>query len=88
MSRSDLQTAEMADTQRHVLARPFLAARSSTYTLIVLAGMIAAFGYSLRHDGIFTCQASGYGANRYLAYCQATAYSDYDHGAFWFGYVH
>jgi hypothetical protein len=54
------------------------------YSLIVAVVALAAFAYSLRYQGIFSCQASGYGADRYLAYCQATSYSDYDHGAFWF----
>jgi hypothetical protein len=47
--------------------------------------MFVAFLYALRWDGIFACPAKGYaGGDRYLAYCQARTYGDYDHGAFWF----
>jgi hypothetical protein len=51
---------------------------------MIAVAAVTAFAYGLRHQGIFGCQASGYGTDRYLAYCQATNYSDYDHGAFWF----
>ena len=47
--------------------------------------MAVAFAYVLRTNGVFACSASGYGPNVYLAYCNSTAYGDYDHGAFWFG---
>jgi hypothetical protein len=33
---------------------------------------------------IFACQATGYTSDRYLSYCGATEYGDYEHGAFWF----
>jgi len=61
------------------------AARPGAYLLIVLAAVLGTSGYSLRKDGLFSCQAAGYASNDYLAYCQATSYGDYDHGAFWFG---
>jgi hypothetical protein len=60
------------------------ASRPCTYISIILAAFLGALAYSLRSDGIFSCQATGYGADRYLAYCNATSYGDYDHGAFWF----
>ena len=41
--------------------------------------------YKIRVDGIFACQAAGYGSNAYLSDCTAKTYGDYDHGAFWFG---
>ena len=62
-----------------------LAARSGLYILLVLALALGAAGYSLRRYGIFSCQASGYASDRYLRYCAATSYGDYDHGAVWFG---
>jgi len=54
------------------------------YLLILLAAALGASAFSLRHDGIFACKASGYGSDRFLSYCQAKKYGDYDHGAFWF----
>lgn len=54
------------------------------YVLIILAVMAAAFLYSLRWNGIFACPANAYDGGSYLGYCQASAYGDYDHGAFWF----
>jgi hypothetical protein len=62
-----------------------LAARSGLYTLLVLAVALCAGAYNLRTHGIFSCSASGYGADGYLGYCGATSYGDYDHGAIWFG---
>lgn len=59
--------------------------RTAVYVAIVLATIIAGAGYKLRHDGVFACDAAGYSAERYLAYCQASNYGDYDYGAFWYG---
>jgi hypothetical protein len=62
-----------------------LVARSGLYALLVIAVALSACAYSLRKYGIFSCPASGYGADGYLGYCGATSYGDYDHGAIWFG---
>jgi hypothetical protein len=62
-----------------------LAPRSGAYILLVLAVALIAGAYSLREYGIFGCSASGYTSDRYLSYCTATSYGDYDHGAIWFG---
>jgi len=62
-----------------------LRARTGLYLLLVLAVVLVSGAYSLRKYGIFSCQASGYGSDRYLGYCGATSYGDYDHGAMWFG---
>jgi hypothetical protein len=51
--------------------------------LLVGALLIAGAREMLLHQ-IFACPGSGYGSERYLAYCQASLYGDYDHGAFWF----
>jgi hypothetical protein len=59
--------------------------RQSAYIVIVVSVMIVSCMIGLRRDSLFSCQASGYGRDRYLAYCQATHYGDYDHGALWFG---
>jgi hypothetical protein len=61
-----------------------LNARPGAYIVIILAVVAGTFVYSLRMNGIFACQTAGYGSDRYLAYCQATKYGDYDYGAFWF----
>ena len=55
------------------------------YLSFVLSAAAGAGVLGLRLDSLFACQAAGYGSDRYLAYCQATNYGDYDHGAFWFG---
>lgn len=55
------------------------------FSLIVMAVLLASAGYALRTSGLFACQAQGYRAGRYLSYCQAVKYGDYDHGAIWFG---
>ena len=63
----------------------FFGVRSGFYVLLLLAVALGAGAYSLRKYNIFDCQASGYSSDGYLAYCGATSYGDYDHGAFWFG---
>ncbi len=60
-------------------------ARPGVYIAVIVAVVGGTLVYSVRLDGLFACQASGYGSDRYAAYCQATRYGDYDHGAFWFG---
>lgn len=45
---------------------------------------LAACAYSVRRYGIFSCSASGYSSDKYLSYCEATSYGDYEYGAFWF----
>lgn len=61
------------------------ASRPVAYVLILLAVVLAVSAYQQRREGLFSCQGSDYQPDRYLAYCQATGYGDYDHGAFWFG---
>jgi hypothetical protein len=51
------------------------------YIAIVLAVAAVAVVYSIRFDGAFACQASGYDQDRYLAYCNVDGYGEYDHGA-------
>ena len=60
-------------------------ARPGLYVTVVLAALVAAFAFHMREAGIFSCPARDYGENRYLGYCNGTAYGDYDHGALWFG---
>ena len=54
------------------------------YTLVIFGVMVAAFALHVRRSGIFACPGNVYDGDHYLAYCGATAYGDYDHGAFWF----
>jgi hypothetical protein len=42
------------------------------------------FLYKLRFEGVFACPAAASG-DAFLADCNSVGYSDYDHGAFWFG---
>src|SRR5579862_5884246 len=81
---TDLDSAELTETRDRDHASPLFVARPGAYILIVLTVVFSACAYSLRAYGIFNCQASGYGADRYLAYCGARTYGDYDYGAFWF----
>jgi len=60
-------------------------ARPALYISIVLGVVLAVYAYKLRTEGIFACSAAGYSSDRYLAYCHAKGYGDYEHGAFWFG---
>jgi hypothetical protein len=53
------------------------------YLLVVVVGLVAGFALAQRTGGVFACQANGYVANQYLAYCGGNHYGDYDHGAFW-----
>jgi hypothetical protein len=60
-------------------------ARPAIYILILLTACAASFLYRFRVDSVFACPASGYTSERFLAYCEATNYGDYEHGAFLFG---
>ena len=55
------------------------------YIMILVFFVVGAYAYKLRTEGIFACSADGYPERGYLAYCNATEYGDYDHGAFWYG---
>jgi len=63
----------------------FAALRPAAYIVILVMAVAGAYAYKLRSAGVFACSAEGYRADRYLAYCDASAYGDYDHGAVWFG---
>ena len=61
-----------------------LAHRLMIYISVLLVASLAAYGYGIRSRTIFACQADGYSADRYLAYCNGANYADYEHGAFQF----
>jgi hypothetical protein len=69
--------------KRHSLYR--LKERPAIYILILLCVCVAAGLCKTRADSIFACQARGYTSDKYLAYCGAEGYGDYEPGAFWFG---
>lgn len=59
--------------------------RPILYAGILVAVAAGTYVFKLRTQGIFACTAEGYYApSAYLGYCDASAYGDYDHGAFWF----
>ncbi|HTT11163.1 MAG TPA: hypothetical protein VMG60_09760 [Burkholderiaceae bacterium] len=58
--------------------------RLFVYSVVVIGAMVGALVWKLRVQGVFACPAS-YGNTAYLSDCNAPAYGDYDHGAFWFG---
>jgi hypothetical protein len=60
------------------------AIRPTLYILIILAAALATCAYMVRVKGLFACRADGYSSDRYLDYCSAANYGDYEHGAFWF----
>jgi hypothetical protein len=62
----------------------FFKERPAIYILILLGVCVAAGLYKTRADSIFACQARGYTSDRYLSYCDAKSYGDYEHGVFWF----
>jgi len=58
--------------------------RLVVYICVLLAASVGAYGYWVRTHTIFACQADGYSAERYLAYCNGANYAEYEHGAFYF----
>jgi hypothetical protein len=80
-ARVDLAGGSWLVKQRNL----FTTARPALFIWIVFIAASGTFGYKLRTQGIFSCQANGYTSDSFLAYCNTTGYGDYDHGAFWFG---
>jgi hypothetical protein len=60
------------------------ASRPLIYICVVLGAILLAAVYKFRTQTIFACQATLYTSDRYIAYCNATGYADYEHGAIWF----
>jgi hypothetical protein len=83
MERTALDLAKMPET----LAKPregLFGNRWALYTGIVLLAVLASYVYWLKTRSIFACQASGYSADRFLAYCGGGNYADFEDGAFYF----
>jgi hypothetical protein len=56
------------------------------YAVLLITALTGSYLFKIRTQGIFACPATGYYAPKsYLGYCDAKAYGDFDHGAFWFG---
>lgn len=54
------------------------------YIAVLVLALAGTYLFKLRHEGVFACTAAGYPSDRYLGYCNASGYGDYDHGAVWF----
>lgn len=55
------------------------------YVLAAAAAALVGFGVNTRLNSIAACPGAGYGADQYLAYCEAAGYGDYEHGALYLG---
>lgn len=56
------------------------------YIVVLLLSVPIGYGGYLRTQGVFACTAgdANFGNLRYLGYCDAAGFGDYDHSAFWF----
>ena len=61
--------------------------RSTVFAIALVVVACATYMFKLYTAGIFACPADGYDDDWYLAYCNATAYGDFDHGAFWYNLI-
>jgi hypothetical protein len=66
------------------LREGLFASRPATYICVILAVTLAVSAYKFRTESIFSCQATGYSSDRYIANCEGAGYGDYEHGAFGF----
>jgi hypothetical protein len=66
------------------LREGLFASRPTTYICVILATTLAASVYKFRTESIFSCEATGYSSDRYIAECNGAGYGDYEHGAFGF----
>jgi hypothetical protein len=64
--------------------KSLFAVRPAIYGCLVSIAVFVAFAYELRTRTIFACQADGYTADQYVAYCNGRKYGEYEHGAFAF----
>jgi hypothetical protein len=81
------QTALDLPAAPKTLAKPWeglFARRTALYVGVVLLTVLASYAYWLTTRSIFACQAPGYSADRYLAYCNGANYADFEHGAFYY----
>jgi hypothetical protein len=81
MVKTALDPPTMSQEKQGLLA----ATRPTIYICIVVVALLSGYAYYLRSFTILACQAGLYNNDRYISYCEAEAYGDYEHGAFWFG---
>ena len=85
MERTALDDAPLRPQK---LAKPWeglFSVHLTLYIAIVLLTALASYAFWARTRSIFACPASGYSADRYIAYCNGANYGDYEHGAFLYG---
>jgi hypothetical protein len=75
------ETALDVSSNRETLGRH----RATVYICMILSTALASYAFWMHRHSIFGCQADGYNADRYIGYCDASGYGDYEHGAIWFG---
>src|SRR5258708_16097987 len=83
MDRTALDLPAMPAT----LAKPregLFANHWALYIGVVLLVALGSYAYWLKTRSIFACQAQGYSADRYLAYCCGGDYADFRHRALYF----
>ena len=84
MNETTLSVSSKLELLNRKKAEGIFAHRTTVYSCIVLIAALASLGCWIRARTIFACPADGYTADRYIAYCDAGNYADYEHGAFWF----
>jgi hypothetical protein len=65
-------------------ARIFTRPRAGLYIAVIVLAALGAAYHRAKTMSIFGCGADGYSADRYLSYCHAGWYGDFDSGAFWY----
>src|SRR5262249_27386900 len=81
------QTALDMPVAAKTVAKPrvgLLSSRWTLYSCVILLAALGSYVYWLKNRSIFACQAPGYSADRYLAYCNGGNYADFEHGAFFY----
>jgi hypothetical protein len=81
------QTALDLPVAPKTLAKPqdgLFAKRWTLYVGVILLAALVSYAFWLKNRSIFACQAPGYSADRYLAYCGGGNYADFEHGAFFY----
>jgi hypothetical protein len=66
-------------------SRSYFSVNPTLYVFILACVVFGTAAFKTASDSIFACDGEGYTSDRYLAYCHAGGYGDYEHGAFWFG---
>src|SRR5215469_345245 len=66
------------------LREGLFASQLTLYISILLLSGLASYAFWLKNRSIFACQAPGYSADRYLAYCGGGNYADFEHGALFY----